>query len=259
MAIDFHAERNRTTYATRVADPGWSETIADLVDAIGLRIVDVGCGGGIYSVAWLELGAAEVTGIDFSKQMVKTASERFADNAALSFQFGDALQTGLSDRCADVVFERALIHHITDVNGCLREAHRILVPGGRYLIQDRTIDDICLPGTREHIRGYFFDCYPRLLDIETARRPDTQGLAESLAEAGYVQVGNTTIWETRRTYAEFSELAHDLMKRTGRSILHELTDLELEGLVDFIAARLPEPNTSIVEKDRWTIWWGSRR
>ena len=61
-----------------------------------------------------------------------------------------------------------------------------------------------------------------------------------MAPPQYLQVGNATIWETRRTSAEISELAHNLMKRTGRPILPELTDPELEGLVDFIAARLVE-------------------
>jgi hypothetical protein len=47
----------------------------------------------------------------------------------------------------------------------------------------------------------------------------------------------------------------DLLERRGRSILHELSDSELEELVDYIEAKLSELNSNlIVEQDRWTIW-----
>jgi hypothetical protein len=49
------------------------------------------------------------------------------------------------------------------------------------------------------------------------------------------------------------QLAEDLRNRTGRSILHELNDQELEELVDFIAKQVGS-NAPITEKDRWTIW-----
>jgi 2-polyprenyl-3-methyl-5-hydroxy-6-metoxy-1,4-benzoquinol methylase len=56
MPIDFFVDKNRYTYADRNADNGWDATIVDWVDPAGRRVVDVGCGGGIYSLAWHELG-----------------------------------------------------------------------------------------------------------------------------------------------------------------------------------------------------------
>jgi hypothetical protein len=57
-------------------------------------------------------------------------------------------------------------------------------------------------------------------------------------------------------HAVFDELAADLRGRTGRSILHELSDAELAKLVGFIGER-PAVGGPAIERDRWTLWWAS--
>ncbi len=253
MPIDFHAPSNRNSYATRDADPAWAGAMRALVDPTGRRVADVGCGGGIYSLAWHALGAAEVQGVDFSAQMVATASERAAGVPGMAFRQGDATATGLPGRGCDVVFERALVHHLQDYGPCFAEARRILAPGGLFIVQDRTPEDVELPGSAEHFRGCFFDCFPRLRVVEAGRRPTQAAVAAALQAAGFTDLAHTTLWETRRTYAGFDALAADLAARTGRSILHELDDAELQQLIAHIRDRLPV-GQPIVEKDRWTVW-----
>jgi len=155
MPIDFHAEQNRYTYATREADPSWARTIAAIVNPVGRRVIDVGCGGRIYSHTWMRLGAARVIGIDFSVQMIQTATEGLGGVLNLFFQQGDACATTLPSGSADIVFARALLHHIADLSACTSEAYRLLAPGGVYIIQDRTPEDVQLEGSREHIGGFF--------------------------------------------------------------------------------------------------------
>lgn len=257
MPIDFHAETNRYTYATRQADPSWHRTITSIVNALGKRVVDIGCGGGIYTQAWAQLGAATVQGIDFSEQMLQAARARLSDMANVSLQRGDAVTTGLPSGCADIVFARALLHHITDLSACLREAHRLLAPAGVYIIQDRTVDDVQVVGSRQHIRGYFFERFPRLLAVEIARRPQHNAILDNLKHVGFATTATRTLWETRQVYPHFAALAEDLSQRTGRSILHELTDAELEALIAFIAEQL-SPAEPVHEQDRWTLWWATR-
>lgn len=60
-----------------------------------------------------------------------------------------------------------------------------------------------------------------------------------MAAAGFQNIVEKTIWETRRLYSGFAELAEDLRSRTGRSILHELNDDELEDLIQFIGSKMP--------------------
>jgi ubiquinone/menaquinone biosynthesis C-methylase UbiE len=252
MTIDFHAEANRTTYARRDADAGWAEAMRGLLDPAGKRVADIGCGGGIYSQAWRALGAADVVGVDFSAQMVAAAREHAASQAGLAFRQGDAANTGLPAHERNIVFERALIHHLDRYEPVFAEAHRLLVPGGRLIVQDRTPADVSLPGTAEHPRGWFFERFPKLLAIETGRRPTGETVERALQATGFKDVRSLTLWEVRRTYTSIDEFDRDLAARTGRSILHALDDGELRQLIDFIRARIGPP--PIVEKDRWTIW-----
>jgi len=250
--IDFHLEANRFTYAARTAAGDWSGIVRDLADPTGKRVLDIGCGGGIYSAEWARLGANSVIGIDFSDQMLIAARERNADLANVTFAKASALETGLPDRSADIVFERALIHHISDRSACFAEAYRLLAPGGLYIVQDRTPDDVRVAASAEHIRGFFFERFPRLLEIEIGRRPDADTLTAGLITAGFDNPVIRRIRETRRSYAAFDELAADLAARTGRSILHALDDAEIAALIDHVRAHVPAG--PLTEREPWTIW-----
>jgi ubiquinone/menaquinone biosynthesis C-methylase UbiE len=256
MAIDFHAEKNSNTYAGRAAEPGWGYAIRRIVDPTGKRVVDVGCGGGIYTAAWADLGAGSVTGVDFSAQMVRDATKANRGRLGVSIHWGDAADTGLPEGSADIVFSRAVIHHLPDLAACFEEASRLLRPGGMYIVQDRTPEDVALPGSPDHLRGYFFEVFPRLSAVEAGRRPTGDTVRRGLEKAGFTDIAEEKLWELRKRHVDKAALAADLRGRIGRSILHELSDAELETLVEHIETRLPIGE--IVEQDRWTIWHGRK-
>jgi ubiquinone/menaquinone biosynthesis C-methylase UbiE len=237
MTIDFHDAKNRHTYTGRSADRTWLEWMQNHFDFQCKKVLELGCGGGIYSRGLAELGAAEVLGIDFSAEMVEAAKQSSQAYRQIRYRQGNALATGLDGEQFDFILERALIHHIADLGACFAEAYRLLAPGGVLLIQDRTKDDCLLPGSREHLRGYFFELYPRLIEKETGRRPDSRKVKQALEEAGFISIQEEKLWETRKTYLSAEELKQDLLLRKGRSILHELSDGELQRLADFVAER----------------------
>lgn len=251
MAMDFGAAENAASYSDRQAHRSWSEAILDLVSPAGKHVVDIGCGGGIYSSAWLGLRAASVTGVDSSAPILSTAREDLDDSRA-NFVLGDASATGLPADSADVVFARALVHHVGDLAAFAQEAVRIARPGGRIIIQDRTMEDVAQPPSSTHLRGYFFELFPRLLETERSRRPDQAAMSEALSTAGGHPVGIQRLWEVRAEHATCESLLSDLRSRKGRSILHELHDDELDALVSHVADRVPE--SDIQESDRWTLW-----
>jgi ubiquinone/menaquinone biosynthesis C-methylase UbiE len=249
MPTDSHAG-----HTIRQVDPGWMDTMTTIVQASGKRVLDIGCGEGIYAQAWAQLGAT-VLGLDRSAEALAQAIQRCTGSANVTFRQGDALATGLSANSADIVFERALIHHVDDVRACMAEAYRLLTPGGVYIVQDRTQADVKVAGSPEHLRGYVFERFPRLLRVELPRRPGSDVVQQLLWAVGFGQVHQRTLWETSAVYPTFAQLAEDVQQRQGWwSILQELSDAEVADLIAFIRQRIPT-HGSIVNRDRWTIWW----
>ena len=256
MPIDFSAAANRRSYSGREADGSWRDAVRGLVDPLGATVVDIGCGGGTYLRAWSELGAARVVGVDSSAPLLESARADHGHLPGTEFHLGDAAATGLPGGTADVVFERALVHHIADLEPVVAEARRLLRPGGTYLVQDRTPDDVAVPGSAEHPRGWLFEIFPPLLDVERGRRHTTTAVTSALQRGGLTDVTTTSLWEVRRRYPSRDEYLSEIGTRTGRSILHELDDDELDHLVDELRRRLPDG--PLDERDRWTIWSARR-
>jgi SAM-dependent methyltransferase len=143
VGIDSRAPANRRTYSDREADTSWRE-------ALGL--VDPGAADVVR--AWHGLGAATVTGVESSRPILDEARSSHGHLPGVTFRLGDAAATGLPDSWADVVLERALVHHVPDLAAVVTEAARLLRPGGVLLIQDRTPADVAQPGSATHPRGW---------------------------------------------------------------------------------------------------------
>ncbi|WP_025026932.1 class I SAM-dependent methyltransferase [Caldalkalibacillus mannanilyticus] len=254
MTINFHDEKNKSSYTTRTADDSWIQLIHNNVHVSNKQMADIGCGGGIYTKALLSMGAAHVTGVDFSEAMLKGAAEYCHAIDNVTFRQGDAYQTTLPANQLDIVLERALIHHLKDIDACFKEAYRVLKKKGFLIIQDRTPQDCLVPGSENHIRGYFFEKFPHLIHTEVSRRYDSGQVKKALETNGFRLEKQLSLWETRCEYLHFEELEKDLLLRAGRSILHELTDEQLCELVAFIRDRLPDTTGKMIEKDLWTIW-----
>lgn len=94
----------------------------------GAILVDLGCGGGLFAPAVAPLGYRHI-GIDLVASALKLAAAHGvtpvrADVAALP----------LADACADVVSAGEVLEHVPDARGVIREACRILRPGGTLVL-----------------------------------------------------------------------------------------------------------------------------
>ncbi|MFC0525474.1 class I SAM-dependent methyltransferase [Pontibacillus salicampi] len=237
----------------------WRKTVDDFLAVKGLTIADIGCGGGIYTRAMLEMGAGHVFAIDASHTMLDGARSFLSDHKKVTFLEGEASTIPLEAEVANVVLERALIHHLqrSELRENVKELYRILQPGGFVLIQDRTLEDCFLPPDKEHVRGHFFTLFPELRKYEQVRRYNSDYVIRQLHGAGFFKIKVKKLMETRFLYPNHHELYKDLIQRRGRSILHELKDEELEHLASYIQDQYL-PNESIIEKDRWTIWMAQK-
>jgi ubiquinone/menaquinone biosynthesis C-methylase UbiE len=112
----------------------------DLNDLDKKSVLDAGCGGGRYSVAWRLLGAGRVMGIDISETGVADAEQRVKAGSvsAVSFQRGDVLNLPVDNDSYDIVFSNGVLHHTVDWQKGVAELVRVLRPGGLgwlYLIE----------------------------------------------------------------------------------------------------------------------------
>ena len=105
--------------------------IDDLLDAArvgpGMRVLDLACGPGFVAAAAAERGALAV-GLDFSSAMIASARTR---HPGIRFEESDAEALPFAAGSFDAVVANFGIHHVSQPIRALREAHRVLRPGGR--------------------------------------------------------------------------------------------------------------------------------
>ena len=99
--------------------------------------LDVATGTGFTAMA-LAPRVRHVTGIDVTNEMLDEARKlaHAEGSTNVSFELGDALAMKFADAAFDIVTTRRATHHFKDVPGFLREAHRVLGPGGRLGVVD---------------------------------------------------------------------------------------------------------------------------
>jgi len=100
------------------------------------HVVDVGCGPGSAARAAARRGAA-VTGVDPATVMLKLARWLTPRAASITWSEGTAEALPLADHSATVLWSLKTVHHWSDLDAGLAEAHRVLVPGGRLLAIER--------------------------------------------------------------------------------------------------------------------------
>ncbi len=98
-----------------------------------LRLLDVGCGGGLLSEAFARIGL-QVTGIDRSAPTL-TAARAHAEGSGLGICYLDGSAECLPfDACSfDVVSCCDVLEHVDSPERVLREISRVLKPGGVFL------------------------------------------------------------------------------------------------------------------------------
>jgi 2-polyprenyl-6-hydroxyphenyl methylase/3-demethylubiquinone-9 3-methyltransferase len=111
------------------------------MDPKTLKVLDIGCGGGILSEDFARLGCT-VNGIDLSTATIKNAREHAQiDHLEISYHTSSALALAFPSEYFDIVLCCDVLEHLPDLDIAIEEASRVLKPAGIYLFDtiNRTI------------------------------------------------------------------------------------------------------------------------
>lgn len=116
------------------------EAVEALVDAVGDRLrlepgdtcVDIGCGYGATARRLSAIRGATVTGFTLSAEQAQYAAAHAVPD--VDIQLRDWLANGLPDASADAAWSIESSEHMVDKAQFFAETHRVLAPGGRFVI-----------------------------------------------------------------------------------------------------------------------------
>ena len=145
-----HARR-RPTATGRGTTPSWGPrsrafpTCTEALSRPGVRILDVGCGGGWSSIALKRAyPAATVTGIDVDAPSIELARANAASaGVEVDFRHGDAADLG--DASYDVAFAFECVHDMPRPVEVLGAVHRALTAEGFLVVMDEAVADSFAP------------------------------------------------------------------------------------------------------------------
>ncbi len=150
----------------------------------GQTVLDLGSGGGIdVLLSAKRVGPTGfVYGVDMTDEMLALAMENKAKAGATNVAFlkGRIEEIPLPANSVDVVISNCVINLAADKSLVLKDAFRVLKPGGRFAVSDVVADGTVPVGLRSNMEAWV-GCLAGALEIETYKA--------LLADAGFADVG----------------------------------------------------------------------
>src|SRR2546427_13059126 len=121
----------------------------------GEVVLDLGSGGGIdVLLSARRVGpTGKAYGLDMTDEMLALANENKRKTGADNVEFlkGEIEHIPLPDNSVDVIISNCVINLSADKDSVLREAFRVLKPGGRFAVSDVVTRGEMLPEIRQHV------------------------------------------------------------------------------------------------------------
>lgn len=227
-AYDNVADDYIALFGDAVDDPATRAALDLLGDVTGLRVLDAPCGNGRVARELIRRGATSVTAVDVSVTMLDRARTTGTPDRRIRYLHGDLTSPALlAGETFDAVICNYGVNEIDDLEGALRNLHRLLIDGGRLAI---SILHPCFPG----LPGIAPGSWPPLGGYHSEGRWDTD-TTDVRAELG-------TLHRKVSTYL-------NALARNGFRI-EELSEPEMPGVDPvpmFLALRCTGANEPIPE------------
>jgi SAM-dependent methyltransferase len=191
----YHAKRedpSRSYYNTFLEVPAMTALLKDEVG--GNRVLDLGCGSGIFTALLAEWGA-DVCGIDASETLVEIAKR---EHPGIEFVSGDAAALPYADAEFDIVSSSLVAHYFEDLTPLFTDVARVTKPGGRFVFSfHHPTMEVLEPRDRadgeghEYLLNEYFNNAPYEFALVpgmqlTAYHHTFEDVVTALADAGFV-------------------------------------------------------------------------
>lgn len=133
-------------------------------------IADLGCGTGEMSLRLSE-HVRRVIAIDSSTAMLDAAQKRLGDRPNVDLIRAELTSLPLEDASCDAAMILLVLTYIVDIDAVLREAHRIVKPGGKIVLVD------LLPHDRDDFRQEMGQQHPGFDQEDIHRRLEAAGFS----------------------------------------------------------------------------------
>ena len=146
----------------------------------GKRVLEVGCGIGTDSINFARAGA-ELTAVDLSGESLRIAVQRaevMGVRDRIRFVEANAEKLPLPDCTYDAYSIAFGIRNVPRIDSALREAYRVLRPGGHFLCLEFSSVDV--PGLDTIYDMYSFNAIPAIGRVVTGDAESYRYLVESI-------------------------------------------------------------------------------
>jgi SAM-dependent methyltransferase len=133
-----HYAQSVTDKDIRTAEAGLLKLLPNTIP--GSSVLDIGCGSGIHTLCFLQLGCKAVTAIDYDPLAVRTAewlvTTRYSGKGRAEFYCADVLDlpSHLRDHQFDIVYCWGVLHHTGDLWRALDLTLQLVRPGGSLVL-----------------------------------------------------------------------------------------------------------------------------
>ena len=193
-------------------------------------VLDLGSGGGIdVLLSARRVGpTGKAYGLDMTEEMLALANENKRKAGAQNVEFlrGEIEHIPLPDNSVDVIISNCVINLSADKDGVLREAFRVLKPGGRFAVSDVVTRGEISPQIRQNIL-LWVGCVAGALEENEYR--------DKLTAAGFegIEVEPTRIYRV--------EDAREFLMEKGLDVEALAQDVDGKFLSAFVRAVKPAP------------------
>jgi len=197
---------------------------------VGEKVLDLGCGGGIdVLLSARRVGPTGFAyGLDMTDAMLDLAERNRAEAQIENVEFlqGIIEAIPLPDQSVDVVISNCVINLSANKSQVVREAYRVLTPGGRFAVSDIVIQG-CIPQIIQKDMEAWAGCIAGALEEETYR--------SLLAEAGFtaIEIEVTRRYGLQETAESGASTSIAALSQTER------TELDGKFVSAFIRAHKP--------------------